>query len=112
VKELELTAHRRGVSTVVQVAGEVDLATAPRFEKFLLDQLETTHTVLMLDLIDVTHLGAAGLSALMKVRLECGRRRIDLVFGQCSRIVLRAFEVSGMTEVFLADGGTAHSQSS
>ncbi|WP_167976293.1 STAS domain-containing protein [Lentzea indica] len=112
MNELELTADRRGVSTVVQVAGEIDIATAPRFEKFLLDQLETTRTVLMLDLIDVTYLGSAGLSALITVRLECERRQVDLVFAQCSRIVLRAFEVSGTTSVFLGDGGTAHSRSS
>lgn len=112
VDELELSASNTGVSTVVRVAGEVDLLTASRFEEFLLDQLAGTHTVLMLDLADVTYLGSAGLSVLLSVRRECERRRVDLVLGQCSRIVLRAFEVSGTTEVFFGDDGTAHRQSS
>jgi anti-sigma B factor antagonist len=45
-----MTAERTGVSVVVRVAGEIDLATAPAFEKFLLDELAHTRAVLMIDL--------------------------------------------------------------
>ncbi|MET8763930.1 hypothetical protein [Lentzea sp. NPDC004782] len=38
---------------------------------------------------------------LIAVRAECERRGVDLIFGECSFIVLRAFELSGLTGVFL-----------
>ncbi|GAB2850046.1 STAS domain-containing protein [Lentzea nigeriaca] len=98
---LELTADHVGSSTVVQVAGEIDLATAPAFEAFLRDQLARTRAVLMVDLSGVDYLGSAGLRALLAVRAECDRRRVDLVLGECSFIVRRAFEVSGLTGCFL-----------
>jgi len=101
LESLELQADRLGVSTVVRVAGEVDLATAPRFETFLRAQLARTRAVLLVELVDVTYLGSAGLAALLSVREECARRRVDLVFSECSWIVLRSFAVSGLTEVFL-----------
>jgi anti-sigma B factor antagonist len=100
-ESLVLQVDRLGISTVVRVAGGVDLATAPRFAAFLREQLEQTRAVLMVELLDVTYLGSCGLSALLSVREECARRRVDLVFGECSPIVRRAFEVSGLTEVFL-----------
>ncbi|WP_052685546.1 STAS domain-containing protein [Lentzea aerocolonigenes] len=101
---LEMTAERTGVSIVVRVAGEIDLATAPAFEEFLLDQLAHTRAVLMVDLAEVDHIGSAGLGVLLAVRAECDRRRVDLVFGECSFIVSRVFELSGLASHFLGGG--------
>lgn len=98
---LELSADHTGSSTVVRVAGEIDLATAPQFEAFLRDQLAHTRAVLMLELSGVNYLGSTGLEVLLSVRAECRRRGVDLVFAECSFSVLRAFEASGFTGVFL-----------
>lgn len=102
---LELNADHVGSSTVVRVAGEIDLATAPAFEAYLREQLAHTRAVLMVELSGVDYLGSAGLEALLSVRAECDRRRIDLVFGECSFIVRRVFEVSGLTGYFLDGEG-------
>ncbi|RAS62271.1 anti-sigma B factor antagonist [Lentzea atacamensis] len=102
---LELTADHVGSSTVVRVAGEIDLATAPAFESFLHEQLAHTRAVLMVELSGVDYLGAAGLEVLLSVRAECDRRRVDLVFAECSFIVRRVFEVSGLTGYFLRGEG-------
>jgi anti-sigma B factor antagonist len=98
---LGLTADHRGVSTVVSVAGEIDIVTAPKLEAFLREQLDHTHAVLMVEMSGVNHIGSAGLRTLLAVRAECDRRRIDLVFAECSFIVLRTFELSGLTGFFL-----------
>lgn len=98
---LELNADHVGASTVVRVSGEIDLATAPAFEAYLREWLAHTRAVLMVDLAGVDHLGSAGLEVLLAVRAECDRRGVDLVFGECSFIVRRAFEVSGLTGYFL-----------
>ena len=100
-KPLELSAEDMGVSTVVRVAGEIDLRTAPRFEAYMRDQLAHTHAVFMVELSGVDYLGSAGLEALLAVRAECSHRGVDLVFAECSFAVLRAFEASGLTESFL-----------
>ncbi len=98
---LDLSAEGTGVSTVVRVAGELDLSTAPALEAFLREWLAHTHAVLMIELSGVNHIGSAGLEVLLSVRAECARRGVDLVFAECSWSVLRAFEVSGLTGVFL-----------
>lgn len=103
---LDLSAESTGVSVVVRVAGEIDLATAPEFEAFLREQLAHTRAVLMVELSGVDYLGSAGLAALLAVRAECDRCRVDLVFAECSWSVLRAFEVSGLTEFFLDEQDT------
>jgi anti-sigma B factor antagonist len=107
VEPLELSADHTGSSTVVTVAGEIDLATAPQFEAFLRDRLARTRAVLMVDLSGVDYLGSAGLEVLLSVRAECARRRVDLVFGECSFSVQRAFEVSGVTGLFVGGENAA-----
>ena len=98
---LDLSVDRKGVSTVVMVAGEIDLATAPRFEAFLREQLSRTHAVLMIEMSGVNHIGSAGLRVLLEVRAECDRRGVDLVFAECSFVVRRVFEATGLTGFFL-----------
>lgn len=98
---LELNVEHSGAALVVSVAGEIDLATAPEFGAFLRAQLARTRAVLMIELADVTYLGSAGLAVLIAVRAECERRGVDLIFAECSFVVLRAFELSGLTGVFL-----------
>jgi anti-sigma B factor antagonist len=104
-QHLELSAEDSGVSTIVRVAGEIDLATAPRFEGFLRDQLSRTHAALVIDLSGVGHMGSSGLKVLLLVRAECDRRGVDLVLAECSFIVRRVFEVSGFTGYFLSGEG-------
>lgn len=98
---LDLSVDHKGVSTVVRIAGEIDLATAPRLEGFLRKHLEHTHAVLMLEMSGVNHMGSTGLNVLLLVRAECDRRGVDLVFAECSFIVLRVFELSGLSEFLL-----------
>ncbi len=71
---LELTVERRGASTVVQVAGEVDFATAPRFETFLHDHLARTRAVLMIELSGVNRFGSTWSSPSARSAC-CGRSR-------------------------------------
>jgi anti-sigma B factor antagonist len=98
---LNLSAESAGVSTIVRVAGEIDLVTAPQFEGFLRAQLARTHAVLMIELSGVSYMGSAGLKVLLLVRAESDRRGIDLVLADCSAIVRRVFELSGLLGYFL-----------
>ena len=55
--------HRYGV-TVLAVGGEMDMVTAPRFEKAIDDMLADDPLALVIDLTEVTFLASAGLRLL------------------------------------------------
>ncbi|SFW84153.1 STAS domain-containing protein [Amycolatopsis australiensis] len=79
---------------VVEVAGDVDLATAAELEAALCEHVRARPRALRVDLGDVTFLGTAGLQALRRAHLLAERSGVHLVFdaGE-SRAVTRALEV-------------------
>jgi anti-sigma B factor antagonist len=62
---LQLTTHRPAPGTVVvEVAGDLDLATAPRVRELIATGAAGTHTHLVIDLRGVRFLSATGLAAI------------------------------------------------
>ncbi|MBO0855030.1 MAG: STAS domain-containing protein [Nocardia sp.] len=73
-----VTAHED--ATVLTVAGEVDLATAPALENAIEKTLGTTPAVLIIDLLQVSFLASAGMAALVAAHQRAGANtRIILV---------------------------------
>ncbi|MEU0535834.1 STAS domain-containing protein [Amycolatopsis tolypomycina] len=61
---LRLTTHRPAPGTaVVEVAGDLDLATAPRLRELITARATSTLTHLVIDLCGVRFLSATGLAA-------------------------------------------------
>ena len=85
---------------VVSVAGELDLATAPAFERTLLDVTESGTAEVIVDLTGCSFLDSTGLRALVaaRERLECSDRSLALVVS--SPIVMRIFQITGFDESF------------
>jgi anti-sigma B factor antagonist len=85
---------------VVSVAGELDLATAPAFERTLLDVTESGMGEVIVDLTGCTFLDSRGLRALMaaRERLERSDRSLALVLS--SPIVMRIFRITGFDQSF------------
>jgi anti-sigma B factor antagonist len=63
--------HRDGV-TVLAVGGEIDLVTAPSFEKAINDVLANDPPSLVIDLSEVTFLASAGLQLLVATNERIG----------------------------------------
>ena len=63
--DLSLRTHADGDHAILEVAGEIDLATAPELRAALSDLLEEAHLDLLVDLRQVTFLDAAGLRVLV-----------------------------------------------
>jgi anti-sigma B factor antagonist len=85
---------------VVSVAGELDLATAPAFERTLLDVTESGMGEVIVDLTACSFLDSTGLRALIggRERLERSDRSLALVLS--SPIVMRIFRITGFDEWF------------
>jgi anti-sigma B factor antagonist len=66
-------------ATVLTVAGEVDLATAPALENAIDSTLAGKPGALVIDLSEVSFLASAGMSALVAAHKRAGGTRIAVV---------------------------------
>jgi anti-anti-sigma factor len=84
----------------VTVAGEVDMATAPRLAETLVHFANGEVTV---DISDVTFIDSSGLNALVAARRHIERRRSRLIVQGVTPLTRRLFEISGI-DAILATG--------
>ncbi|WP_039814600.1 STAS domain-containing protein [Nocardia otitidiscaviarum] len=73
------TVSVRDEATVLTVAGEVDLATAPALENAIDATLGGKPAVLVIDLSEVSFLASAGMAALVAAHQRAGDTRIAVV---------------------------------
>lgn len=94
--------HRVADGTLtVEVAGEVDLDTAPEMGRAIIDSIDQAGGgPCVLDLTAVTFLDSAGLTALLEATLhaEDQRERLGIVV-DANRPVIRPIQVTGLDEV-------------
>jgi anti-sigma B factor antagonist len=64
-------AHQEGTA-VVRIAGEIDLSTAPAFEKAITEALEHQPAVLAIELSEVTFMASVGLRVLAATNEKVG----------------------------------------
>jgi anti-sigma B factor antagonist len=94
VAQRELDAR----TSVVSVAGEVDLSTAPRLKWALLDALEAGHDQLIVDLSRATFMDSTALGVLVGVKRSLDVGALAIVCAHAD--VLKIFELSGMDGAF------------
>lgn len=99
--QLQVTNDRRADGTVLALAGELDIASAPILEKAV-DELDPVDASprLVLDLSEVTFMDSTGLRALLVARQQAGESGRDLVLRPGPRQVQRVFELSGTLDRF------------
>ena len=93
----EIESDQQG-TTVLRLAGELDMATSPTLEKALHELQHRDVREIVLDLRGLTFLDSMGLSALMKAHAagQDGHRKVSFVRG--GRSVQRVFAVTKMDE--------------
>jgi anti-anti-sigma factor len=91
---------------VLAMAGEVDLATAPRLRLLLQDADDETSRDVVLDLCDVTYMDCSGLPALLEARDRLGAR---FWLRGLPPPVTRLLELTGLRDEFavLDEAGSA-----
>ena len=93
---------------VVKVLGELDLDTAPRLRKVLVDLADEGRVHVTLDLAGMTFIDSSGLSAFVSGLKRLRETGGELLLQSPSATALKVLEITGLTEVFAipAAGGT------
>lgn len=98
--ELTLEHRTEGDTTVLDVAGEVDVYTAPKLREKLVELVSDGHYNLLVDMTKVEFLDSTGLGVLVgglkRVRSHNGS--LELVCNQ--ERILKIFRITGLTKVF------------
>ncbi|MGI8330161.1 STAS domain-containing protein [Actinomadura scrupuli] len=97
---LQLSSQVQKDHVVIQVGGEIDVATAPELGDFLRIVTTQDHPHLVLDFTEVTLLCAAGLTALLIAQREARRLEGSLLVVAAHGIVAKVFRVTGLEDCF------------
>lgn len=107
---LKINVGRDGRQCRVQLAGEIDMGSAPILRKALLEVIETPFDQLMLDLSGVTYIDSSGVGTIVELRRRIDRSGGELVLSGLQERVRSVFEITKLDKFFtiLDDGeGTA-----
>jgi anti-sigma B factor antagonist len=97
---------------VVDLRGEVDLASAPQFRRSLHDLVDQGHTRIAMDLTNLEFMDSTGLGVLIGCLKRLKEGEGALVLTGLRPAVARVFEVTGLDRIFtirtsLADVGAS-----
>jgi anti-sigma B factor antagonist len=97
---VSLQVNRREGSdgdVLLEIAGEVDLASAPLFRAKLSAAIEDTHGLIILDLGEVTFMDSAGIDEMVRAREHAGGRlRVSALHPSVRRVL----EMTALLEWF------------
>jgi anti-anti-sigma factor len=103
--DFRVEVHRDGPLVRVAVAGEIDMATAPRVREAV-DGADLDHaSQLALDLGSVTFMDSTGLRLVIGLDALAHERGRRFVLMHAPPHVLRLLEVSGLRDRFVHEGG-------
>ncbi|MEV5555246.1 STAS domain-containing protein [Nonomuraea wenchangensis] len=98
------TAPLAGVSasapTLVHLSGDIDIFTTARLRQRLINTLDHSTDLLVLDLSRVTSCGAAGLGVLVGVQGRARRRGITLALNGVPPRMTRLLRITGLDHRF------------
>jgi anti-sigma B factor antagonist len=98
--DLSLDSRSQGEHTVVRIAGEIDVYTAPKLREALIDLVNDGHYHLIIDVEGVEFLDSTGLGVLVG-----GLKRVRAHNGSLAVVctqerLLKIFRITGLTKVF------------
>ncbi len=99
--ELDLSVAERNGFTVVTVRGEIDVYTAPRLRERVVELANQGHYDVIIDLNGVDFLDSTGLGVLVGALKRLRGHDGDLVLVCTQHRILRIFEITGLTKVFV-----------
>jgi anti-sigma B factor antagonist len=109
--DLDLNVRKEGGHAILEVAGEIDVYTAPKLREKLIELVSDGSHNIIVDLEKVDFLDSTGLGVLVgglkRVRNHDGS--LQLVCTQ--EKILKIFRITGLTKVFPIHGSIADAQS-
>ncbi|HEV2424562.1 MAG TPA: STAS domain-containing protein [Terriglobia bacterium] len=86
-------------TTIVDVAGDIDMSTSPGFRTTLLDSLKKTHR-LAVNLTDVRYVDSSGIASLVEVLKAARNTDKRLVLFGLNRPVQEVLQLTRLTKIF------------
>lgn len=98
---MEIATREFKRSTVIEVSGRIDSATAPQLAAVLDDLIQQGQYNLVLDLGDTEFISSAGLRVLIDTQKKCQRlSRGELVLVRVPERIYDAFDLAGFVALF------------
>ena len=85
---------------IVSIAGELDMYTAPRFERQILDAIENGSARVVVDLSECSLLDSTALGILISANRRLGKQKHRLVLVAADRNILTSFQITGLNRAF------------
>jgi len=95
--EFAVGERHDGGTIVLRLAGELDIATAPRLERALLDGRSAGDRV-VLDLVDLDFMDSTGLRVIVRAAEAARRGGWELTLRRARPTVQRVFEIAGVVD--------------
>ena len=96
-----------GEWTVVNLHGEVDLASAPQFRRGIYDLIDQGNHRIAVDLADVEFMDSTGLGVLIGSLKRLREADGSMVLAGIRPSVARVFEITGLDRIFTIHGSLA-----
>lgn len=84
-------------TSIVAIAGELDLSTIPRMEGPLYEQIEQRSAVLV-DLSALRFIDSSGIGVLIQASQLANEKRMNVLIGQDTQVE-RVFQIAGLAQV-------------
>ena len=99
---LHVRVARTGTTSVITVAGEIDMYSARELEVALTGQMEADAdaAIVIADLNGVSFMGSVGLAVLHEAAVRAAGQGVQLRLAVSTKVVTRALEVSGLISEF------------
>jgi anti-sigma B factor antagonist len=101
--ELEIKTDVEDGGHTLKLAGELDLATAPRLDAAIAQACDGGATRVVLDLTNLRFLDSAGLRAILYARSNCIERGCGFLLTRPQPPVERLFALTGLTQTLAMD---------
>lgn len=98
--ELQIKTQTLEEATLLEVAGELEIYTAPRLQEQIEAQLSQGQKTLIVNLEQVEFIDSTGLAVLNAARVRLRDRGGRLLLVCNKERVLRPFEISGLAQLF------------
>ena len=99
-QEFEISERPDETPPVIEVSGEIDVATAPQLRESLQRVIAQGESTIILDLLGVTFLDSTALGVLVGALKRCREAGRELHLVVADPRIMKIFEITGLTSVF------------
>lgn len=97
--DLEINVIDEGQKSIVKLAGEIDIYTAPKLKEALMPHTKNENNVLIVDLAEVDYMDSTGLGVFISVLKSTRENDSSFKIINLQERVLRLFTITGLDEI-------------